>query len=56
MATLDYDSRMLLQFCKTHMRLIDNFVTQEKFNASPPAYEESDSTDEVREQIVSLSF
>ncbi len=34
-ATLDYDSRMLLQFCKAHTRLVDTFVSLEKFNSSP---------------------
>ena len=45
-ATLDYDTRMLLQFCKAHMRLIDTYVAQEKFNSSPD-YESCSSTDEV---------
>ena len=44
---LDYDSRMLLQFCKTQMRLIDTYIAQEKYNSCPPDYAQPDSTDEV---------
>ena len=44
---LDYDSRMLLQFCKTQMRLIDTYIAQEKYNSCPPDYAPPDSTDEV---------